>query len=169
MKRYLFIDGSVNTKTKVGMGAWLLVTKDQLDTDELDQLNNQIRFARFEQTSSTKLELENCMFALKSLEEIFCRQQAELSLVIYTDSQCIAGLPRRRQKLEATAFESQASGKQLANAALYQEFYLQLDKLNIEVIKVKGHKRESEKDRVDRIFSLVDKAARRGLKQKMYS
>jgi len=57
----LFTDGSVNTKLKIGYGAYLIVTEDELSTESL---KTQVNIKRFENTSSTKLELETLLWAL---------------------------------------------------------------------------------------------------------
>jgi len=84
-------------------------------------------------------------------------------LIIYTDSQNIIGLPARRKRLEQNNFRT-AKNKLLRNYELYQAFYQLLDALNFELIKIKGHRPTKEKDRMARIFSLVDKAARKALR-----
>jgi len=47
---------------------------------------------------------------------------------------------------------------------LYQDFYRLTDELNIEVKKVTGHKKTSTKDNIDRLFTLVDRASRKALR-----
>jgi len=53
---------------------------------------------RFEQTSSTKLELQTLLWALG--ETITLANGDDMTLTVYTDSQNIIGLPRRRARLE---------------------------------------------------------------------
>ena len=48
----------------------------------------------------------------------------------------------------------------LSNYDLYIEFFDKTSKLNIEFIKVEGHKRKDIKNEIDNIFNLVDKASR---------
>ena len=85
-------------------------------------------------------------------------------LRLYCDSQCIAGLPGRRAALEAQRYVSRAAGRQLQNAALYRAFYELHDQLGFEIIKVAGHTRTASRDTVQRIFSYIDKEARRSLR-----
>jgi len=85
-------------------------------------------------------------------------------LTIYTDSQNIIGLPARRARLEQKNYLSR-NNKPLKNTELYQKLYQQIDSLPCILVKVKGRKTSSEKDKVDGIFSLVDQAARRTLRQ----
>ena len=49
----LFTDGSVNTKTKAGVGAYLAVADPEISTEAL---KNQVKIRQFENTSFTRLE-----------------------------------------------------------------------------------------------------------------
>jgi len=84
-------------------------------------------------------------------------------LHVYSDSQCIAGLLRRRPKLEVNGFHCKKTNRLLKNAFLYRKFYDFYDELCFEVIKVAGHTRSCSRDTVHRIFSLVDKQVRKEL------
>lgn len=150
----LFTDGSVNPQLKVGYGAYF-VTTDLLPSPT--ELSVHIKIKRFEQTSSTRLELQTLLWALKEI------QPTGSKLTIYTDSQNIIGLLDRRAKLELNAFCSRAN-KPLNNADLYREFYLRLDALDCTLVKVSGHLPVKEKNCIDQHFSLVDQASRKALK-----
>lgn len=165
---HLFTDGSVHTQSKLGVGAYLLLS----DTSTpIDSLHQSVKLKQFDKTSSTKLELQTLLWALN---EVNAKEVGkDLRLTIYTDSQNIITLPARQARLESNNYISR-NDKLLANAELYKEFY-QLTRLThgssniyspnkFTFVKVKGHKTSSEKDKVDEIFSLVDRAARRGLK-----
>ena len=65
-KLFLFTDGSVNTKSKTGYGAYLAVT-DTLTS--MESLSEQVKVRRFENTSSTRLELETLLWALREIGE----------------------------------------------------------------------------------------------------
>ena len=116
---------------------------------------------RFEHTSSTKLELQTLLWALN--ETITLANSSDISLTIYTDSQNIIGLPRRRARLEQNNYFS-SKNKRLNNYELYQDFYRLTDKLNCKFIKVIGHQASRKKDEVDKLFGLVDQASRRALR-----
>lgn len=154
----IFTDGSVNTQLKIGYGA-CLVTSD-LDTP-IEPLKDTVKVKRFEHTSSTKLELQALLWALN--EMITSASGNDISLTVYTDSQNIIGLPRRRVRLEKNNYFS-SKNKRLNNYELYQEFYRLTDKLNCLFIKVTGHQASSKKDGVDKLFGLVDQASRRALR-----
>lgn len=53
------------------------------------------------------------------------------------------------------------------NHELYKDFFEKTDELNLIFIKVKGHKKNSLKDKIDTIFNLVDKASRSALRENM--
>ncbi len=154
----IFTDGSVNTQLKVGYGACLVVS--DLDTP-IEPLKDTVKVKRFEHTSSTKLELQTLLWVLN--EMITSANGDDISLTVYTDSQNIIGLPRRRTRLEQNNYFS-SKNKRLNNYELYQEFYRLTDKLKCRLIKVIGHQASSKKDGVDKLFELVDQASRRALR-----
>ena len=151
----LFTDSSVNPQEKVGFGAYLLLKNKDISFEEMKK---DIKTKRFEDTSSTKLELQTLLW---SLEEI---NDKDVIIEIYTDCQNIIGLQDRRERLEKNNFHSSA-GKLMNNHDLYKKFYEKLDELNLTFIKVKGHKKNSLKDEIDTIFNLIDKASRSALRE----
>jgi ribonuclease HI len=154
----LFTDGSVNTRTRVGYGAYLLIS---LDHSPLKELQKQINVQRFEQTSSTQLELQTVIWALNVIDTWECVD--EVRLTVYTDSQNIIDLPSRRTRLEKNSYYS-SKNKRLSHCQLYQAFYRLMDKIECKFVKVAGHQPSREKDEIARRFALVDKAARRSLR-----
>ncbi|GAC21147.1 ribonuclease HI [Paraglaciecola arctica] len=154
----VFTDASVNTQLKVGYGAYLVVSAQ--DTS-IDTLKTKVKIKRFEHTSSTKLELQTLLWSLNEI--IAFNDNSDITLTIYTDSQNIIGLPDRRSRLEQDHYLS-GNNKLLNNYALYQEFYRVISKIKCQFVKVVGHQRSSKKDEIDRVFSLVDKASRRALR-----
>jgi len=165
----LFTDVSLNPQLKLGMGAYLLLTEDETSTepDKLDKhhLINQIVVRKFENTSSTKLEIETVLWALDEFKKN-CKEENQ-SLLLYSDSQCVCGLPGRRQKLESSDFIGKSSGKVLNHSELYKDFYNLQNELGFEVIKVSGHAPKSTHDTVHRIFSYLDHEVRRLFKEWM--
>lgn len=149
----LFCDGSVHPQSKIGFASYLYLKGDNY---KIDELREQIRLKKFEETSSTKLELQGLLWALKE-------HKSNDFLVVYTDCQNILSLLNRREKLE-TSFYITGKGTKVKNELLYKEFFSLLDKLNCEFIKIKGHKKSSLKDEIDKIFSLVDKSSRQELR-----
>jgi len=156
---YVFTDGSVDAQLKVGYGACLLAS--DLSTP-IDALKDTVKVKRFEQTSSTKLELQTLLWSLS--EAITLANGRNITLTVYTDSQNIIGLPGRRARLEQSNYFS-SKNKRLNNYKLYQEFYRLTSILKCKLVKVVGHQVSSKKDEIDRLFSLVDKASRRALRE----
>lgn len=151
----LFTDGSVNTKSKIGYGAFLAITNFDLPVETLKE---QVKVKRFEKTSSTKLELQTLLWALDEIKENGNK------IFIYTDSQNIIGLKGRRERFEKNNYHSN-KGKLLNNYELYQQFFKMTDKINCEFIKVEGHKPSGKKLGIEKIFTLVDMASRNALRE----
>ena len=123
-----------------------------------DELMAQVKVKLFTQTSSTKLELQTLLWALSEIPVSVCK------LFVYTDSQNIVGLPARRERLEQRDYRSNKNVR-LGNSELYREFYRLTMPLDYELVKMKGHRRASQKDEIDRLFSLVDQASRKALRE----
>jgi ribonuclease HI len=151
----LLTDGSVNTQSNIGYGAYLAVTERSLS---LDSLRACVKVRRFEQTSSTKLELQTLLWALSDIQALGRK------VIVYTDSQNIMGLQGRRDRFEQNGYYSKKD-KRLNNYELYQEFYRMIDQLDCELVKVGGHQVSSQKDDIDRLFTLVDRASRKALRR----
>ena len=151
----LFTDGSVNTQTNIGYGAYLAVSEPG---SPLDWLRARVKVRRFEPTSSTKLELETLLWALNGIQALVS------GVIVYTDSQNIMGLQRRRDGLEQKDYRSKKN-KRLKNYELYQEFYRITDQLELGFVKVPGHQGSNQKDDIDRLFTLVDRASRDALRR----
>ena len=148
----------MDSKTHIGYGAYLIVSDVELS---LNIQKTNVKIKRFENTSSTKLELQILLWALN---EIALLNPTETTYVTaYTDSQNIVSLPERRTKLAQQNYYAR-NGKRLNNAELYQEFFKMADQFNCQLIKVKGHKVKQAKDKIDQIFELVDRASRSALR-----
>ena len=159
----LFTDASVNPILKIGVGACLVLPASFLNVPfpeiETNEITRQIVFRRFEDTSSTKLELETVLWALGEQ-----RKRSKGRLNLYTDSQCISGLLKRKSGLQGRDFLSRKTNLPLRNAPLYRQFYAFHDKLAFKIIQVDGHSKASVRNTAHRIFSIVDREARKALK-----
>lgn len=155
----LFTDGSVDTKTRTGFGAYLVVEDMTLPGADLTE---KVKIKKFENTSSTKLELQTLLWALD--EVLLLNTEKLMSVTVYSDSQNIVGLPARRSGLEQQEYYA-SNGRRLNNAEFYQQFFNVMDQLCCHIIKVDGHKPRNLKNDVDRIFALVDKASRLALRK----
>ena len=151
----LFTDGSVNTQSNIGYGAYLAVSERGLS---LNSVRTSVKVRRFEHTSSTKLELQTLLWALNDIQALGRK------VILYTDSQNILGLQGRREQFEQNDFRSKKN-KRLSNYELYQEFYRMIDHLDCELVKVRGHQVSNQKDDISKLFTLVDRAARKALRE----
>jgi len=151
----LFTDASLNPELKVGVGGYLLIK-----ISELDEI---LVLRRFEDTSSTKLEVQTVLWAL---EECCVRSTISGSgkLHVYSDSQCVERLLSRRDRLESNGFHCRGSNRLLKNAFLYGKYFEFHDRLKFEVTKVAGHTRFRSRNTLKRIFSFVDQKVRKALK-----
>lgn len=151
---FLFTDGSVNTTTNVGFGAFMILNDDELLATHTKP---EVRLKRFEETSPVRLELQTLLWVFTEIGEF------KGKVTVYTDSQNIIGLPGRRARLEKNDFYSK-SGRRINHYELYQQFYQLLDELDCEFIKIKGHKKTGLKNDTDRLFTLVDRASRNAVR-----
>jgi len=150
----LLTDGSVSTLSNIGYGAYLAVSERGLS---LALLRTRVKVRRFENTSSTKLELQTLLWALSDIQALGSK------VIVYTDSQNIMGLQGRRDRFEQNDYRSREN-KHLKNYELYREFYRMIDQLDCELVKVRGHQVSNQKDDIDRLFTLVDRASRNALR-----
>ena len=150
----LLTDGSVNTQSNIGYGAYLAVSERGLS---LDSLRARVKVRRFEHTSSTKLELQTLLWALNDIQVLGRK------VIVYTDSQNILGLQGRRDRFEQNDYRSKKNIR-LNNYELYQEFFRLIDRLDCELVKVCGHQGSNQKDDIDMVFTLVDRASRNALR-----
>jgi ribonuclease HI len=154
-KLILLTDGSVNAQSNIGYGAYLAFCEPELSS--LDSLKTRVKVRRFEHTSSTKLELQTLLWALSDIQALGRK------VIVYTDSQNIMGLQGRRDRFERNDYRSKKNIR-LNNYKLYQEFYRMIDQLDCELVKVRGHQVSNQKDNIDRLFTLLDRASRNALR-----
>ena len=158
-KIFLFVDGSVHPQSCVGFGGYLLLYESELSSSTLEK---KVKTKIFENTSSTKLELEAFLWALEDTS------LKNFQIVVYTDCQNIIGLQDRREGFEKKNYFT-SKNKQIKNHELYKEFFKMVDILDCEFIKVKGHKKTAIKNEIDEIFTLVDRATRKALRETILS
>lgn len=151
---FLFTDGSANPQLNIGYGAYLLLNEDEL---YLSDSKKNIQIKRFDNTTSSKLELQAMIWALNEITLENCR------VIIFTDCQNTIGLKDRRERFEKNNYMTKKN-IQIKNHELYKEFYEATDKYDCIFVKVKGHKKSEEKDDIDKIFTLVDRASRDALR-----
>ena len=125
----LFTDGSFNPPLKIGVGGFLIL-KD--DIPEHEELKSMIQLKRFEQTTSSRLEIQTLLWAIEQMES------TKKEIVVYTDAQSLIGLADRRVSLEQKNYHSN-KGKLLKNHHEYREFFKLTDQHNCTFIKMRGH------------------------------
>lgn len=166
--RALFTDGSVDPQLKIGVGAYLSLPASFLKTPlsriKKSALRERLHIQRFTNTSSTQLEVQTVLWALAEIQNA-APDCGPGKIVLFSDSQCVNGLLKRRPKLTAENFLTMKKQQPLKHAALYRSFYQFHDQLGFEPIKVKGHSRASSQDSVHLIFSVVDREVRKSLKK----
>lgn len=151
---FLFTDASVDPQTSIGYGAYLLLGEYELEAP-LSKLD--IKTKRFENTTSSKLELEAFLWAISEIPT------TNLKIIVYTDCQNIITLKARENRLKKNNYMTKKNTL-IKNHELYKKFYEITDLYDCDFIKVKGHKKMEDKDVVDRYFTLVDKASREALR-----
>ncbi|MBW2194398.1 MAG: ribonuclease H [Deltaproteobacteria bacterium] len=163
----LFTDVSLNPGLKVGVGGYLIVPESFVKTPsnliKISELDEILVLRRFEDTSSTKLEVQTVLWAL----EEYCNGSTiseSGKLHIYSDSQCVEGLLSRRARLESSGFHCRGGNRLLKNASLYGKYYEFHDRLKFDVTKVAGHTPSRSRNTVQRIFSFIDQKVRKALK-----
>lgn len=144
----------MSPKSGLGVGAYLSV--QDLGT-LFESSSENICFRPFEGVTSTELELRTLLWALDE-----CRGAARKA-TICTDSQNIVGLPKRRDRLEKSNFQNRL-GDRLKLADLYEEFFQRTDDYALDVYKIRGHTRKSERSDLERRFSLLDRSVRKELR-----
>jgi ribonuclease HI len=159
----LFADASANPRLKIGVGAYLVTPCSFLDVpptavEEFISLEK-IALEKFRNVSSTELEIQTILWALACY-----RESHDEKLRVYSDSQCVTGLLQRRSTLETKRFLGGRTNRPLKNASLYRAFYELRDELGFEIIKVPGHSPARGRNTAGRIFSFVDKEARKALR-----
>ncbi|OGU61247.1 MAG: hypothetical protein A2X64_06715 [Ignavibacteria bacterium GWF2_33_9] len=161
----IFTDASVHPQSKIGVGGYILLENElsyliNIPT-QTDDLKNNVQLLFFENTSSTKAEIQTI---LSILEQISNSDFANLKINVCTDSQGITSLINRKSKLLENDYKSK-TGKLFKNEELYRLFYEYEKKLNLNFVKIKGHSPSSQKDNLQVIFAVVDKFVRRKLKE----
>lgn len=167
MRTLVFSDASVDPRIKTGFGAYLAITETEANTigDAKNIFQERLKVKQFASTSSTQLEIETILWALRELTRRQSPGVLANNITVYTDSQGIIGLPRRKTALEQSGFAGAGKNKLLNHAGLYRAFYQLQDELGFELGKLKGHSKRDDKSRLDEIFSYVDRAARKALRE----
>ncbi len=155
--QFLFCDGSFNPRTRIGVGAMLLLS-DKEWKNAGDSKFFAIRTRVMPTDSIARLELMTAIWALSEPALI-------PGMNLFTDCKTIEGLAARRAKLEAGDYKSKRTGERLTNADLYTQFFKICDSVRPTITWLKGHSPKTSQTEYQRVFSLVDKMARKTLRE----
>lgn len=157
----------MNSRLGRGVGGYLFLPAVSLKAspDGIDKpdIIKHLVTRRFTGTGSTQLEIQTMLWALEDYRNASTGSRHG-ELTVYTDSQCAAGLLRRRSGLENKKYAGSKTNSVIKNALLYQTFYSLHDELGVTVVKVAGHGPSSSHDTVHRIFSILDREVRKALR-----
>lgn len=154
---FLFTDASVDPQTKIGYSAYMLLCEFEVEAP-FSILKDKIKTRKFKNTTSSRLELETLLWALGKI----CVKNHKI--IIFTDSQNTISLKSRQEKLEKNNYMTKKN-IHIKNYRLYKRFFILTKRYECDLIKVKGHKKNEDKDLVDNFFTLVDKASREALRE----
>lgn len=146
----IYTDGSCNPEYKIGGWASIILYNNQ----------KKILLGSFHDTTHNRMEL---IAVINSLEYVKKEFTNPFSVIIYTDSQYVAGIPRRANKLVSKKFTTN-SGNFIQNSDLVEKLIQIIVNLNIEFIKVKAHQKTSELINYNRE---VDKLSRKIIRQQI--
>ena len=159
----LFIDGSVEPVSKRGCGAYMIIPTHKIHSLTEAERKPLIKVVRFSSTSSTECEVLTLMKVLQD-NLINWSKDKKIHITVYTDSQNLASLPKRKIRLQKNDYMSRNRFKTLKNSELYKKFYRLTEQIDCEIIKIKGHSPLKEKSHIDHIFKEVDRASRKALR-----
>jgi ribonuclease HI len=146
----IYTDGSCNPKHKIG--AWAVIILHNKTKLVLQGTENE--------TTHNRMEI---LAVINSIEYVIKEFPDLPSIIIYTDSQYVARIPRRKIKLVSKKFTTN-SGNLIQNIDLVEKLIQILGSYNIEFIKVKAHQKASELINYNRE---VDKLCRKLVRQQI--
>ena len=146
----IITDGSASPKH--GIGAWasyVITTSEE-------------RILKDTEANVTQHAME-LKAVIKSLEYIQSNFQNVFVVEVYTDSDYVLGLLRRRKKLVDNNYYTK-KGNEVKNRDLIIQFYDFLDRFNISMYKIEGHARKGHSKLTD-YHREVDKLSRKLVRQ----
>lgn len=154
---HVYIDASYSQTAKLGVAGYLIFA-DQKDHQNGDLSKALIKTQVISEKNNIRVELRSLLMALDHFS------MAEIDLTIYSDCKSMVELSNRRQRLEKSHYQSSRTHKLLANADLYQQLFIQFDRLKPKLIWVKGHTALARRSLIHQNFSTLDKLIRKKLK-----
>ena len=147
----VFTDGSYEPQIAYGAWAALIVYNGK----------EKMLSSTSEQSSQHKMELQA---VIQSLEYIIEHYGIETPIKLYTDSEYVENLLKRKEKLLKNDFITK-KGSNIKHTADIKQFYHLEEKLNITITRVPSHQKKGV-SRVSDHNRRVDKLARKLVKQK---
>lgn len=144
----VFTDGSCHVEKRVGGWAAIIFR-----AGEKTVLSGHV----FD-TTHQRMELTAALSALQHLETISAHDE----IVVYTDSQYLADLHRRKKRLLASAFTTRKK-LTMPNADLLAEFFRFDDKFKLECVKVPSHAKGSSQANHNREVDMMSRSIVRKL------
>ena len=142
----IYTDGSCNPKH--GVGAWASL----LFVDE----SKVVLTGTEEQTTHQRMELQA---VIKSFEYLAKANLLQRVMELYTDSQYVTGLSRRKVKLKASGFMTKKNVP-IRNSDLVRILIEYSEMMNVHFIKVKAHQNNDDQNRNREVDLLARKIVR---------
>lgn len=126
----IYTDGSCHTQHKTGTWVAIIFTGAK----------KKILSGIVKNTTHNRMEL---LAVVEAIEYTKTHYGNVTSVKIYTDSQYVTGLPKRKEKITAIDFTT-AKGNLLQNADLVKTFFEKLSSLSVELVKIKAHQKKTD-------------------------
>ena len=139
----IYTDGSCNQSTNRGGWAAIILIGEE----------KKILQGHQSDTTHQRMELTAAIESLRYLEE---QNSITSQIVIYTDSQYLAGLPERREKFKASAYLTKKK-QPIANDDLVRIIVSFCDTLPITFVKVKAHQKPSAEENLNREADILSR------------
>lgn len=136
-----YTDGSCNPSVR--FGAWSVII---LNGDRKEILTGQAQ-----NTTHQRMELSAVINALTYIHD---KKFTSHAIIIYTDSQYIAGLPGRKNRLKANNYIT-SKHTTLPNADLLDKFFNLCEGLPLKFVKVKAHQKVSDVKNYNREADMI--------------
>jgi len=131
-----YTDGSYNVQLKVGGWAAIILVDDRKIV--LKKIEHNMNHNRLELIS-----------VIESVYYILQHYDQKTLIKIYTDSQYVSEISRRKEKLTKKNFKT-AKGSDIRNVDLVKKLIDILESNEIEIVKVKAHQKKEEKENYNR-------------------
>jgi len=136
----IYTDGSCNTRTC--LGGWAAIILFEQEKTVLQGLELH--------TTHNRMEIRAVIKAI----EFSIAKYPDLPINIFTDSQYVAGLPGRKEKLVPQKFITK-KGTELKNADLIQNLFMYLASYPITFVKVKAHQKNTGSENLNREADMI--------------